>query len=142
MNSITVAGQLGKDAEVKYLNSGDPVCSFSVADSQGRDKSTIWWNCSLFGKRAEALAPYLTKGQSVTVVGSVSEREYTDKNGNHRKSMDVRVNEIALQGGRKESQDDRNNHENEQKSHTGAGMQEDDIPFADPLKSRSYCMAI
>ena len=129
MNSITVAGQLGKDAEVKYLNSGDPVCSFSVADSQGRDKSTIWWNCSLFGKRAEALAPYLTKGQSVTVVGSVSEREYTDKSGNHRKSMDVRVSEIALQGGRKESQDDRRNHENEQKSHTGAGVSDEEIPF-------------
>ena len=41
MNSITVAGHLGKDAEIKYLNNGDPVASFSVADSQGRDKPTI-----------------------------------------------------------------------------------------------------
>jgi len=130
MNSISIAGSLGRDAEVRYLNSGDPVCSFSIADSQGRDKPTIWWSCSLFGKRAEALAPYLTKGQSVTVVGVVSEREFTDKNGNHRKSMDVRVNEVSLQGGRKESQEDRQNHENEQKSHTGAGIEdEQDLPF-------------
>jgi single-strand DNA-binding protein len=101
MNVITVAGTLGKDAEVKYLPNGDAIANFSVADSQGRDKPTIWWNCGLYGKRAESLSQYLTKGQAVTVTGSVSEREWTDKEGNKRKSMDVRVNDVALQGGRK-----------------------------------------
>jgi single-strand DNA-binding protein len=104
MNVITIAGGLGRDAELKYLNNGDPICNFSVADSQGRDKGTIWWNCTLFGKRGEALAQYLTKGQSVTVVGTVTEREWQDKEGAKRKSMDVRVSEIALQGGRKDSE--------------------------------------
>jgi single-strand DNA-binding protein len=104
MNSITIAGGLGRDAELKFLNNGDPICNFSVADSQGRDKPTIWWNCTLYGKRAEALSQYLTKGQSVTVVGSVTEREWQDKEGNKRKSMDVRVSEIALQGGRKDAE--------------------------------------
>ena len=75
-----------------------------MADSQGKEKPTIWWNCSLFGKRGEALAQYLTKGQSVTVSGTVTEREWTDKEGGKRKSMDVRVNEIALQGGKREAQ--------------------------------------
>jgi single-strand DNA-binding protein len=75
-----------------------------VADSQGRDKGTIWWNCTLFGKRGEALAQYLTKGQSVTVVGTITEREWQDKEGAKRKSMDVRVSEIALQGGRKDAE--------------------------------------
>jgi single-strand DNA-binding protein len=103
MNVITVAGSLGKDAEVKYLANGDAICNFSVADSQGRDKPTIWWNCGLYGKRAESLSQYLTKGQAVTVTGSVSEREWTDKEGNKRKSMDVRVNDVALQGGRKDA---------------------------------------
>ena len=69
----------------------------------GKDKGTIWWNCSLFGKRAESLSPYLLKGQAVTVSGTVTEREWTDKDGVKRKSMDVRVNDVALQGGRKES---------------------------------------
>lgn len=104
MNVITIAGGLGRDAELKYLNSGDAVCNFSVADSQGRDKPTIWWNCTLFGKRGESLSQYLTKGQSVTVSGTITEREWTDKDGAKRKSMDVRVNEIALQGGRKDSE--------------------------------------
>ena len=84
------------------MPNGDAVASFSVADSQGKDKPTIWWNASLFGKRAESLAPYLTKGQAVTVSGSVTEREWTDKEGGKRKSMDVRVQDIALQGGRKD----------------------------------------
>lgn len=129
MNSITVAGTLGRDAEVRYLNSGDAICSFSVADSAGRDKPTIWWNCSLFGKRAEALSQYLTKGQSVTVVGSITEREFTDKNGNHRKSMDVRVNEIALQGGRREPQEERRNNENEQQRQQSFEDDGSDVPF-------------
>jgi single-strand DNA-binding protein len=99
MNSLTVCGGITRDAEVKYLQNGDAVCSFSVADSEGRDKPTTYWNCSLFGKRAESLAPFITKGSKVTVVGRVTERSYTDKNGQEKKVMDVRVNDIALQGG-------------------------------------------
>jgi single-strand DNA-binding protein len=102
MNSLTIAGQLGRDAEVRFLPNGDPVANFSVADSQGKDKDTIWWNCQLFGKRAESLAQYLIKGQSVTITGSVSQRKYTDKNGVEKISTDVRVNDVALQGGKRD----------------------------------------
>lgn len=105
MNSITIAGTLTRDAELKYLPNGDPIANFSIADNQGgRDKQAIFWNCGLYGKRAESLSQYLTKGQAVTVTGSVSEREWTDKEGNKRKSMDVRVNDVALQGGRKDAE--------------------------------------
>lgn len=103
MNNITIAGSLGRDAEIKYMPNGDAVASFSIADSQGKDKPTIWWSCSLFGKRAESLSQYLVKGGAVTVTGSVTEREWTDKDGQKRKSMDVRVNDIALQGGKRDA---------------------------------------
>jgi single-strand DNA-binding protein len=96
MNSITVVGNITRDAEVKYLANGDAICSFSIADNQGKDKQAIFWNSSIYGKRAESLAPYLTKGQAVTVVGVVSQRKWTDKEG--------QVGEIALQGGRREEQ--------------------------------------
>lgn len=127
MNVITVAGSLGKDAEVKYLANGDAICNFSVADSQGRDKPAIWWNCGLYGKRAESLSQYLVKGQAVTVTGSVSEREWTDKEGNKRKSMDVRVNDVALQGGRKdaEPQEERR----QAPAPAPVDMSDDDLPF-------------
>lgn len=102
MNSICIAGNLTKDAEVRYLPNGDAVASFGLADNMGKDKGAIFWNCALFGKRGESLAPYLLKGSPVTVSGSVSERAYTDKNGQERKSMDVRVSDVALQGGKRD----------------------------------------
>lgn len=102
MNNITITGTLGRDMEQRAMPNGDPVGNFSVADSQGREKPTIWWNCQLFGKRVAALAPYLLKGQQVTVVGTVTEREWTDKEGNKRKQMEIRVSDLALQGGKRE----------------------------------------
>ena len=67
MNSLTITGQLGKDAELRTIGN-DSVLSFSVADgfTKGGDKFTIWWNCSLFGKRADALQQYLILGSSCT----------------------------------------------------------------------------
>ena len=98
MNVITIAGNLGKDIEIRRTPNGDAVGSFSVGDSQGQDKPTIWWRCQLWGKRAEALAPFLLKGQPVTVSGEVTEREYTDKDNQQRKAQEVRVNNVKLQG--------------------------------------------
>lgn len=103
MNNISIAGNLTKDAEIRHLQNGDAVTSFGLADNLGRDKGAIFWNCSLFGKRGEALAQYLTKGTPVTVSGSITEREWVDKEGHTRKSMDVRVNDVALHGGRKDA---------------------------------------
>lgn len=103
INNITIAGNVAREAEIKYLPNGDAVCNFSVADNQGKDKPAIFWNCQLFGKRAESLSQYITKGQAVTVSGTLTEREWTDKDGNKRKQMDLRVNDVALQGGRKEA---------------------------------------
>lgn len=121
MNSISVAGSLGKDAETRFLPNGDAVCNFSVADSMGKDKGTIWWNCQLYGKRAESLSQYLVKGQAVTVTGSVTEREWQDKEGSKRKSMDIRVSDIALQGGRRD--------ESPRQAPKAAPVDDSDIPF-------------
>jgi single-strand DNA-binding protein len=102
MNVICLAGNITRDAEVRFTPGGDAVANFAVADNQGKDKPAIFWNCALYGKRAESLAPYLVKGQSVTISGNVTEREWTDKEGNKRKQMDVRVADVALQGGKRE----------------------------------------
>jgi len=146
MNSLTIAGSLGKDSETSYLPNGDAVCNFSVADSMGKDKGTIWWNCQLFGKRAESLATYLVKGQAVSVVGTITEREWNDKEGNKRKSMNVRVQDVALQGGRKEQQEERPTPRQAPKpaSRPASGFadMDDDVPFADPLRNRAYCLCL
>lgn len=97
MQTITISGKLGRDAEVRSTQSGDSVCSFTVAVDQreGREKTTNWWRVSLWGKRGDALAPYLLKGASVTVSGAFSLGEYEGK-----PQLNVRAYEIALQGGR------------------------------------------
>lgn len=142
MNSITVAGQLGKDAELRHLPNGDPVANFSVADSQGKDKDAIWWNCQLFGKRAESLSQYLVKGQAVTITGSVSQRKYTDKNGQERISTDVRVNEVALQGGKREAAPQQRQQAPKPSNPGGFENMNDDVPFTDPMKRRAYALCV
>lgn len=132
MNSLVIAGRIGQTPEMRHLPDGTPVLSLSVADDQGKDKPPIWWRASIFGKRAEALKPYLQKGGAVTVVGTVTERTWTDKDGQQRKAMDVRVQEIALQGGRpSDSVDDRAPKRTPAKSQQAQSFDdnEDDIPF-------------
>jgi len=99
MNNITIAGRLGRDAETRFTPNGKSVTSFSVADDQGKEKEAIWWRCQMWGERGEKLAQYLTKGSSVTVSGNVSEREHEGK-----KYYDVRVIDVALQGGRQDAE--------------------------------------
>lgn len=96
MQSITIAGRIGNDAELRTTNNGDQVCGFSVAvdTRQGREKVTNWWRVSLWGKRAEALNQYLTKGSNVTVSGEFSLGDY-----NGKPQLNIRANEVALQGG-------------------------------------------
>ena len=101
MNVLTITGNLTKDLELRTIPSGESVGQFSVADNQGKDKPAIFWRCSLWGKRADSLAPFLTKGQQVTVIGQVTEREY-QKDGETKKAMEIRVTDVALQGGKRE----------------------------------------
>ncbi len=102
MKQITIAGGIGKDAVIRRTNDGDAITGFSVGvnDGYGDKKRTIWFDCSIFGKRGEKLADYLTKGSRVVVSGEFGTREYEGKT-----YFTVRVNEIELMGGgeRKES---------------------------------------
>lgn len=97
MQIITVTGNIGKDAENCTTQGGDTVCSFSVASKQGYgDRATTnWFRCSVWGKRAQSLGPYLLKGQQVTVSGELEIGEYEGKT-----QLNIRVNDVALQGQR------------------------------------------
>jgi len=105
MNVIVFSGVIGNDAETKFLPDGTAVCNFSVADSQGQDKPTIWHRCQLWGKRAEGKLPsHLTKGAYVTVSGEITQREYTDRDGQKKMSQEIRVQNVALQGGQRQQE--------------------------------------
>ena len=100
MNNWNFTGNIGNAAEQKYTGSGDSVVSFSVAVKSGfGDKATTTWaRCSMFGKRGESVLPYLNKGQLVGVSGEMSAREWQDKEGQKRTSIEVRVNDVTLLG--------------------------------------------
>lgn len=104
--SITITGRLGRDPELKYLPSGDAVCTFSVAtdrtfnDKQGnRQKETTWFRVTVFGKQAETANKYLAKGRSVLVEGRLGidpatggPRVFTGKDGVAKSAFEVVAN--------------------------------------------------
>lgn len=118
MNSISFDGRLAADAELRYTRDNDPVLSFRVASDigYGERKTTNWFQCQIWGKRAEALKEYLDKGQQVTVYGQLTLREY-EKDGIKRLAPEVRVSELSLQGGRRD--DDHGNQRQEPRRDQG-----------------------
>ena len=106
MNILAFTGNVGRDGELKYMGNGDAVLGFSVALSSGYGdkKITTWMNCSLFGKRAESVAPFILKGQAVAVNGEFQARTYTTKEGVEKLILEVRVADVTLMGGKPEGQ--------------------------------------
>lgn len=95
MKNIVISGNLGKSAEVRVAGD-NKVTSFSVAveGREGREKVTVWFDVSMWGKRGEVLAQYLTKGTKVSVSGDLGTREH-----NGKKYLTVKADQITLMGG-------------------------------------------
>ena len=111
MNVWTFTGRLGADGELRTTQSGEKVLGFRVANDVGfgERKTTQWVDCSIWGRRAEALAPHLTKGKQVVVSGEVTLREFEKRDGTRGAGLAVRVNEIDLTGGPRDHGDDSGN---------------------------------
>ena len=99
MNNWSFTGNLGRDAETKYVGESS-VTEFSVAVKSGYgDKATTTWaKCAMWGDRGEKVAQYLTKGQAVGIVGELTLREYVKKDGGNGASLEVRVSDMTLLG--------------------------------------------
>ena len=107
MNVFTFSGRIGRDAETASTQGGTAVCNFPVAveSGYGDKKQTTWVRCALWGKRAEGGLPqYLTKGAQVVVTGELSTREFQKKDGGNGFSVEIRVNELTLVGGKQDNQ--------------------------------------
>lgn len=102
MNVWTFTGRLGADAELRSTQSGEKVLSFRVANDVGFGdrKTTQWVECSLWGRRGEAISQYMTKGKQVCVSGELSLREFQKRDGTAGSGLSVRVSEVDLMGGR------------------------------------------
>ncbi len=122
MQILTIAGTVGKDAELRRTQNGDAVLGFSVAVDNGKDKNgnkrdATWFDCSIWGKRAESLERHITKGTRLTLTGRPTGREYQGK-----VYLGMSVNDLTFQGGSERRQDSGY-------SAPAGNTYEDEIPF-------------
>jgi len=110
VNKAILIGNLGKDPELKFTQSGKAVVNFSLAtserwsDQSGEKKeSTTWHNIVAWGKQAEVMNEYLKKGSQVYIEGRIDNRSYDDKEGNKKYISEVVVQSFQFIGKRNDS---------------------------------------
>ena len=135
MLMITAAGTVGRDSELRTLQNGDAVLSFSMAIDNGKDrngvkKDSTWVRCSIWGKRAESLEPYIKKGTKIACTGRPSVSVYNDKG-----SLELNVDNFTFMGGSADRSDGQRNNGYDQSPERNNGPQhqadplDDEIPF-------------
>src|SRR5471032_423650 len=106
VNKVILVGNLGRDAEWRYTPGGAAVATLNMATTEvWNDKSgqkqekTEWHRVIFWGKVAESLTEYLTKGKQVYVEGRLETRQWNDKDGNKRYTTEIKGDKIVLLGG-------------------------------------------
>ena len=125
MKQVTIAGTIGRDAEIR--DAGERrITGWSVAvdDGWGDKKTTMWFDCNWWGQRGEKVAPHLTKGGKVTVTGELKTREHNGKT-----YMSVEVSDVTLQGGKPQESSGYDGPARQAPASQGSAM-DDEIPFA------------
>lgn len=103
INNVTLVGRVVRDLEVKTTNSGKEVSSFALAvDGFGKEAPANFIDCVAWGKAAEILAQYATKGKQIAVTGRIQTRPWEDKDGNKRKATEVVIDQFQLLGSKGE----------------------------------------
>lgn len=99
INVCTFSGNVGRDPEIKYLESGTVLAQFSLAvagwDSRAKEKKTIWLHCTAFNKTAELVGEYVQKGHSITVSGKLDIEEW-EQEGIKRNKPVLIVQDVQL----------------------------------------------
>jgi len=100
-NKIIIVGNLGRDPELSYTPQGTAVCKFSVATNERRrDKAgeqqdiTTWFRVTVWGKQAENVSKYLSKGRKVYLQGRLHVEEWVDREGKPRQSLEVNASDV------------------------------------------------
>ena len=102
-NNLSLVGRVGKDSELKQVGQHQ-LLEFSLAGDTGfgDKKVTSWFNCAIWGERAEKIQGYITKGKQVYVSGELTLRKYTTKEGKEGVSADLKVSQVDFIGGKEE----------------------------------------
>ena len=103
LNKVQIIGRLGRDPELRYSQSGSPVCTLSVATDEGytdRDGKKVdrteWHRVVLYSKAAENCNQFLKKGSLVYVEGSLQTRKWQDQQGQDRFSTEIKAQRVQV----------------------------------------------
>lgn len=108
INKAILVGRLVRDAEMKYTSGGMAISKFAVAVNRSVKNGDKWeeqasfFDCAMFGKRAEAVNQYLTKGQQVAIEGQLVQQRW-EKDGQNYSKVEINVDNLQLVGGKKEA---------------------------------------
>ncbi len=145
VNKVILVGNLGRDPEIRTLESGVKVATFSLATSESfkdregnRQDKTEWHNIVLWRGLAEIAERYLAKGNTIYVEGKLQTRSWDDKDGNKRYTTEIVGQNMTMLGGKREegggssyapSQSSSTTQAPQEASSIGEGMEPDDLPF-------------
>ena len=145
VNKVILVGNLGRDAELRYTPGGAAVATLNMAttevwnDKAGqKQEKTEWHRVVLWGKTAESLNEYLTKGKQIYVEGRLQTRQWDDKDGNKRYTTEIRGDKVVLLGGgsgrgaggmSRGAGDDMGGHAGSPAPESSEPLTDDDIPF-------------
>ena len=135
VNKAIIIGNLGKDPDVRYTQSGTAVANFSVATSESwkdqqtgdKQEQTEWHNIVIWGKLAEIAGEYLKKGSKVFLMGKLQTRKWKDKEGNDKYTTEIVANEMQMLDGVQQSSASNNNERAEPANR--APDFDQDVPF-------------
>src|SRR6267143_538831 len=147
VNRVILIGNLGRDPEIRYTQGGEPIANFSLATSESwtdkggqKQERTEWHRVEVFGKTAQVVRDYCTKGKQVYLEGSIRYDEWTDKDGNKKYMTKIRISgpgsRLVLLGGRGEGGPSRGGAPSQDTAPAQGGpppedfhASDDDVPF-------------
>lgn len=137
VNKAILLGNVGREPEIRYTQSGSAVANFSVATGERRkvggewQDHAEWHNCTAWGKLAETCSNYLTKGKQVYIEGRIQTRKWDDKDGNTRYSTEIVAEKLVLLGGKEDKPQSRQQGPQDQDFDDPStfGPDDDGVPF-------------
>lgn len=136
LNTVSIGGNLCRDAELRATASGMAVLTFSVAVNESRKNQQTgeyedypnYVDCTMLGRRAESVSRYLTKGTYVALTGRLHQNRWKNKDGQNRSKLEVTADNIHFESRRLDG-DDYDQQQAEAQGDYEAQMYDEDIPF-------------
>lgn len=113
VNKVILLGNIGKDPEVRYMTSGDPVATVSIATTEvwkdkdgSKQERTEWHRVVFFGRLAQIVSDYVKKGMSIYVEGALRTRKWQDQSGQDRYTTEIVAGTMQMLGSSRNSNQD------------------------------------